>query len=49
LRPGENVLKLRVANTLINLLEGVERPSGLAGAPRLVPYHVVEFALNGSA
>ncbi len=36
LRPGENVLELRVANTLVNLLEATARPSGLAGAPRLV-------------
>ncbi len=38
LQPGENTLELRVANTLINLLEAVERPSGLSGPPRLVPY-----------
>ena len=37
-RPGANVLDLRVANTLVNLLEAVPRPSGLAGAPRLAPY-----------
>ncbi|HKG26612.1 MAG TPA: glycosyl hydrolase, partial [Thermomicrobiales bacterium] len=43
LRPGENVLELRVANTLINLLEAVERPSGLSGSPRLVPYQRVPF------
>jgi hypothetical protein len=36
--PGENRLELRVANTLINLLEAVERPSGLSGPPRLVPH-----------
>ncbi len=35
LKPGENTLELRVANTLVNLLEAVERPSGLAGAPKL--------------
>ena len=33
---GENVLELTVANTLANLLSGAERPSGLAGPPRLV-------------
>ncbi len=32
-QPGENVLEMRVANTLINLLEAVERPSGLSGEP----------------
>jgi hypothetical protein len=38
LKPGENTLELRVANTLVNLLERVERPSGLAGKPKLVPH-----------
>ena len=36
--PGENEVTLRVANTPANLLNGVPRPSGLAGAPRLVRY-----------
>ena len=36
LRPGPNELALRVANTPANLLNGTPRPSGLAGAPRLV-------------
>jgi hypothetical protein len=36
LRAGENGVEVRVANTLINLLEGVARPSGLCGVPRLV-------------
>src|SRR5688500_16591843 len=36
LEPGDNTLELRVANTPINLLEAVPRPSGLAGPPRLV-------------
>ena len=45
LKAGENVLELRVANTLVNLLEGVDRPSGLAGAPKLVPYRRVTFDL----
>jgi hypothetical protein len=36
LRPGENDVALRVANTVANLLNGVDRPSGMAGAPRLV-------------
>jgi hypothetical protein len=46
LQPGENTLELRVANTLINLLEAVERPSGLAGAPQLVAYRRVTFELG---
>jgi hypothetical protein len=45
LKPGENLLELRVANTLVNLLEAVERPSGLAGAPKLVPYRTFTFDL----
>jgi alpha-L-rhamnosidase len=38
LRPGPNELELRVANTLANLLNAEERPSGLSEAPRLVAY-----------
>ncbi len=45
LRPGENVLELCVANTLVNLLEAAPRPSGLAGAPRLVAYQRFAFKL----
>jgi hypothetical protein len=47
LTPGDNILELRVANTPINLLEAVNRPSGLAGPPRLVPYRAVRFAVPG--
>ena len=43
LRQGENVVEVRVANTLINLLEGVVRPSGLAGTPKLVAYREYTF------
>ena len=46
LKSGENTLELRVANTLVNLLEAVERPSGLAGAPKLVPYPTFTFDLT---
>ncbi|HZB95703.1 MAG TPA: glycosyl hydrolase [Herpetosiphonaceae bacterium] len=45
LQPGENVIELRVANTLVNLLEATARPSGLAGAPRLVTYQPFIFAV----
>ena len=45
LQPGENILELRVANTPINLLEAVPRPSGLAGPPRLVLYRLVTLAV----
>jgi hypothetical protein len=34
-----------VANTPVNLLEGVPRRSGLTGPPRLVPYARFELAL----
>jgi len=47
-QPGDNTVELRVANTLVNLLEAAERPSGLAGAPRLVPYQEITFALTPS-
>ncbi len=43
LKSGENTLELRVANTLVNLLEAVERSSGLSGAPKLVPYRTFTF------
>ena len=46
LKSGDNTLELRVANTLVNLLEAVERPSGLAGAPKLVPYRSFTFDLS---
>jgi hypothetical protein len=49
LKPGENTLELCVANTLVNLLEAVERPSGLAGAPKLVPYANFEFEFPGQS
>jgi hypothetical protein len=46
LKPGENLLELRVTNTLVNLLEATPRPSGLAGPPRLVPYQQYTFNLS---
>ena len=46
LQPGENTLELRVANTLVNLLEAVERPSGLNGAPKIVAYRIFTFDLE---
>jgi hypothetical protein len=46
LKAGDNTLELRVANTLVNMLEAVERPSGLAGAPKLVPYQTFSFDLT---
>jgi hypothetical protein len=41
--PGRNRLELRVANTAINLLSAVPRPSGLRSAPRLVIRRAVEL------
>jgi hypothetical protein len=46
LRPGENTLELCVANTLVNMIEATERPSGIAGAPQLVAYRPVEFRME---
>ena len=45
LKPGDNIMELRLTNTLVNLLEGVERASGLAGTPYLAPYHEFKFEL----
>ena len=35
-RPGRNHVELKVTNTLVNLLEGVRRPSGLRSIPKIV-------------
>jgi hypothetical protein len=40
-RPGVNQLRLRVANTPANLLNGDPRPSGLRGEPRVSIVHGV--------
>lgn len=45
LQSGRNSLELQVANTLVNLLEAVERPSGLAGIPKLVAYPSFDFVI----
>jgi hypothetical protein len=45
LRPGENELAIAATNTLANLLNGVDRPSGLAGPPRVVARASFEFDL----
>ncbi|MDQ4100433.1 MAG: hypothetical protein M3121_08035 [Chloroflexota bacterium] len=45
-QPGENTVELRVANTLINLLEAVQRHSGLAGAPRVDLYEQFDLDLS---
>ena len=43
LRPGKNQIEIRVTNTLINILEGEARPSGLFTSPRLVHVHRYEL------
>jgi len=48
IRVGSNEFRLRVANTPANLLNGHERPSGLAGTPRLVPYAAFELDLTSA-
>jgi hypothetical protein len=45
-KPGENVLELRVANTLINLLEAVPRASGLSGAPQIAMYEQFDLEFS---
>jgi len=39
MREGTNTLELRVTNTLINLLEGVQKASGLAVPVKIVHHH----------
>jgi hypothetical protein len=46
--PGENTIDLRVANTAINMLSGVPRPSGLRAAPRLILRHAVEVDVGAA-
>ena len=47
LKGGTNTIELKVTNTLINLLEAVQRPSGLLAAPRLVHFPVYTLSLGG--
>lgn len=44
LRPGKNSVELRVTNTLINILEGVQKASGIFVPPKLV--HRRRYALT---
>jgi hypothetical protein len=46
LHAGTNELAISVTNTLTNLLNAVARPSGLAGAPRIVPHASFTFDLG---
>src|SRR5439155_24183138 len=45
-RSGPNEIALSVTDTLANLLNGVARPAGLAGPPRIVGRSSFEFALR---
>jgi len=46
IRAGLNTIEFKVTNTLINLLEGIEKPSGLFAAPRLVHEHRYELSVG---
>ncbi|MCC6396928.1 MAG: hypothetical protein IT282_07900 [Bacteroidetes bacterium] len=45
-RPGINRLELRVTNTLINLLEGVRKESGVLARPSLRHFHNYELPVH---
>jgi hypothetical protein len=45
LKPGTNEVAIAVTNTLANLLNGVDRSSGLSGPPRLLARASFEFDL----
>jgi hypothetical protein len=49
IRDGENEVELAVANTLSNLLSADRRPSGLAGAPRLITHREFVFPLPATS
>jgi glycosyl hydrolase family 106( putative alpha-L-rhamnosidase) len=48
-RPGRNEITLSVTDTLANLLNGVPRPAGLAGPPRILARSSFEFDLRSAA
>ncbi|TLY27194.1 MAG: hypothetical protein E6K56_11820 [Ignavibacteria bacterium] len=45
LRKGINAVEIRVTNTLINMLEAVQKPSGLLSAPLLTHEHRYTLSL----
>jgi hypothetical protein len=49
LHAGTNELAISVTNTLANLINAVDRPSGLAGVPRIVPHASFTFDLGALA
>ncbi|MBN1465698.1 hypothetical protein JXA02_08065 [candidate division KSB1 bacterium] len=46
IKPGNNSIKLQVTNTLINMLEGVQKQSGLLAAPLLRHRHRYRIAAD---
>lgn len=44
IKAGKNTVELKVTNTLINILEGVQKPSGIFSTPRLVHEHRYELS-----
>ena len=46
LHAGTNELAISVTNTLANLINAVDRPSGLAGVPRIVAHASFTFDLG---
>jgi hypothetical protein len=47
-RSGSNTLEVKVTNTLINLLEGVQKASGLMEAPQIIHQHIYTVAVDES-
>mgnify|MGYP006307313183 CR=1 FL=1 len=45
---GNNSIELHVTNTLINILEGVNKKSGLFVRPRIVHRHVYQLAVKNA-
>ncbi|MBN1893714.1 hypothetical protein JW906_04440 [bacterium] len=45
-RPGRNILELKVTNTSIAILEGIQKPSGLLREPFLTHEHRYELAIR---
>ncbi|MEG8989748.1 glycosyl hydrolase [Ignavibacteria bacterium 4148-Me] len=43
IKVGNNEIKIKVTNTLINMLEAVEKESGLLRQPYIKPYNIYEF------
>ena len=45
-KPGENRFRLKVTNTLINVLEAVRKPSGLLKSPVILHYNKYEILIR---